>query len=103
MRDHDDDAGEAFDRAAARAAKGAELFGSPGVYSWHRGRRYRGSVTRLALVVFLLPAHIVAAGRVTGWLVAHLVLVAILASRVVSIRMRSNERIAAGPPWGPVV
>lgn len=78
----DDDAGEAFDRAAARAARREETAHGPDRIKWLSEHRFRAATARFVLVVFLLPAHIVAARAVTVWLIAHLVLIAILASQV---------------------
>ena len=83
MKDDDDDAGAAFDRAAARAAR-REAAASTGAHRWAAERRYRGAVARFVFALFLLPAHVVAAREVTGWLVVHLVVIAVLASQVAS-------------------
>lgn len=79
----DEDAGAAFDRAAARAAR-REVDARAGGLKWIAERRYRAAISRLVLVVFLLPAHVVAVREVTAWLVVHLVVIAVLASQVAS-------------------
>lgn len=80
---NDEDAGMAFDRAAARAAR-QESVATTGGFRWIAERRYRAALGRLLLVVFLLPAHVVAERQVTGWLVAHLAVIAVLASQLVT-------------------
>jgi hypothetical protein len=77
----DNDAGAAFDRAAAHAARREEAGNTKG-FRWINEHRYRAAVGRLVLVVVLLAAHVVAVQAVTVWLIAHLVLIAILASQV---------------------
>ena len=84
MSDGGGDAGEAFDRAAARLARREEAPGGADLFRWNNERRYRAAIGRFVLVLFLLPAHIVAVRAVTIWMVAHLVLLAILASKVVT-------------------
>jgi len=88
--DEDGDPGEAFDRAAARASRREEAKTSTG-FQWINERRFRGSVARLVLVAFLLAAHIVAVRAVTGWLIAHLVVIAVLASQVAKRWMARND------------
>ncbi|MCA1704317.1 MAG: hypothetical protein LC808_14080 [Actinobacteria bacterium] len=90
--DDDGDPGEAFDRAAARASRRDEARTSAGFgFQWINERRFRGSVTRLIFVVFLLAAHIVAVRAVTGWLIAHLVVIAVLASQVAKRWLARND------------
>ncbi len=43
------------------------------------------------LVIFLLAAHIVAVRAATAWVVAHLVLIAILARDVAKRRLARND------------
>jgi len=98
-QDHDDDAGAAFDRAAARAARQEEAVDGPDRLAWLNQRRYRTAVGRFVLVVFLLPAHIVAVRAVTGLLIAHLVLVAVLASQVARTWLARRDASPL-PPFG---
>lgn len=77
----DDNAGAAFDRAAARAARREEAGATRG-FRWINEHRYRTAVGRLVLVVVLLVPHVVAVRAVTVWLIAHLVVIAILTSQV---------------------
>lgn len=88
--DDDGDAGSAFDRAAARATR-REAAGTGGRLRWINEHRYRAAVGRFVLVAGLLAAHLVAARAVTGWLIAHLVLLAILASQVARRRLARND------------
>jgi len=88
--DDEGDPGEAFDRAAARAARREEAGISTG-FLWINEHRFRASVTRLVFVVFLLAAHIVAVRAVTWWLIAHLVLIAVLASQVAKRWLTRND------------
>ena len=94
----DDDAGAAFDRAAARAARREGITDGPGSVRWVNQRRYRAAVGRFVLVLFLLPAHIVAIREVTGWLIAHLVLIAVLASQVAKSWLTRREDPLPGSP-----
>lgn len=75
------DAGAAFDRAAARAAR-REEDGDTNGFRWINEHRYRSALSRLVLVVVLLAPHVLAVRAVTAWLIAHLVVIAILASQV---------------------
>lgn len=92
----DEDAGAAFDRAAARAAR-REAVAQAGSFRWIAERRYRAAVRRLVLVVFLLPAHVVAVRQVTGLLVVHLVVIAVLASQVASRWLGRHDDRAPHP------
>ena len=96
----DDDAGAAFERAAARAARLEDLKNGPDGITWVHGHRYRAAVGRFVLVLFLLPAHIVAARGVTGWLIAHLVVLAILATQVVKRWMTRRDGPSAATGTG---
>ena len=87
--DDDSDAGAAFDRAAARAARREAAI--PSGFRWINEHRYRQAVGRLVLAVFLLAAHIVAVRAVTVWLVAHLVLIALLATHVAKRWLARND------------
>lgn len=87
----DDEAGAAFDRAAARAAKREEAAERPDRLKRSNEHRYRAAVGRFVLVVFLLPANVVAFREVTPWLIAHLVLIAILASQVATRWLARRE------------
>lgn len=82
----DDDPGEAFDRAAARLS-----MVPVGPFASRRNRVAR-TVRRFALVLFLVPAHVVATRRVTGLLVVHLVLLAIVGTQVVAAWMDTKKR-----------
>ena len=89
--DDESDAGAAFDRAAARAARREETADRPDRLKRINEHRYRAAVGRFVLVVFLLPAHIVAVPAVTPWLIAHLVLIALLASQVATRWLARRE------------
>ena len=86
----DGDPGEAFDSAAARASRRDDARTYAG-FQWINQRRFRGSVARLVFVVLLLAPHIVAIRTVTGWLIAHLVLIAVLASQVAKRWLARND------------
>lgn len=88
--DDEGDPGEAFDRAAARAERNGAAGTSSGFLLINQ-RRFRASVTRLVFVVFLLAAHIVAVRAVTWWLIAHLVVIAVLASQVAKRWLARND------------
>ena len=89
MTADDDDPGEAFDRAAARVAM------APTMPFDYRGNRLTRTTRRFALVLLLVPAHVVATRRVTGLLVAHLVLLAIVGSQVVGAWVAAKRRAPA--------
>jgi Flp pilus assembly protein TadB len=91
--DESDDAGAAFDRAAARAAR-REDAGVANGFQWINEHRYRVAVGRLVLLVVLLAAHVVAVRAVTAWLIAHLVVIAVLTSHVARRRLARQD---AGP------
>lgn len=83
--DEDDDPGEAFDRAAARLSWiGADNSARRST------KRLSRAVGRAALVLFLLPAHLIASRQVTGFLIAHLVLLALLATKAVTAWLDSR-------------
>lgn len=93
----DDDPGEAFDRAAARGERAGQAgvhhaFG-PDRSSWRRRHRLR-SLRRATFVLLLLPAHIVATGQVSGLLVAHLVVLAIVGTQAVTAWLESRREFA---------
>ena len=94
----DDDAGVAFDRAAARAARREEIADGADREKRNNERRYRSAVGRFVLVVFLLPADIVAVRAVTPLLIAHLVLIAIMASQVATRWLARRESSSPRPP-----
>ncbi len=89
MTPEDDDPGEAFDRAAARASR------VPTMPFDYRANRLAKTARRFALVLLLVPAHVVATRRVTGLLVAHLVLLAIVGSQVVGAWVAAKRRAPA--------
>ena len=86
----DNDAGAAFDRAAACAARREEA-GVTNGFRWINEHRYRAAVGRLVLAVVLLVPHVVAVRAVTAWLIVHLILIAILASQVAKRWFARND------------
>lgn len=92
----DDDPGEAFDRAADRFARigdSAQRLGPAGYWDRRSTKRLSRAVGRAVLVLLLLPAHLVASRQVTGLLITHLVLLAVLATKAVTAWLDSRASL----------